>query len=83
MRTIGMHQINPEYFDDDQSYNSVPADVLFREEPEEEEEEEDEKEPDSDEDDDGDEGYSERPPSQSGHCRADVYLAVSQTDRAR
>jgi hypothetical protein len=57
VRTIGMHQINPEYFGDDPSYHSVPPDVL-REEPE-EEEEEDEKEHDSEEDDDGDEGYSE------------------------
>ena len=53
---LGMHQMNLEYFDDDPSYNSVPADVLLREEPE---EEEDEEEHDDKEDDDGDEGYSE------------------------
>jgi hypothetical protein len=27
---LGMHQMNLEYFDDDPSYNSVPADVLLR-----------------------------------------------------
>jgi hypothetical protein len=26
---LGMHQMNLEYFDDDPSYNSVPADVLL------------------------------------------------------
>jgi hypothetical protein len=52
-------RIHPECADSDPSDRS-PADVLFRQEPdEEEEEEEDDGKKDSDEDDTTDEGYSE------------------------
>ena len=54
---LGMHRLNPEYFDPDFSYRSVPTDVLRREEPDEEEDEE--KDNENQDDDDGDEGYSE------------------------
>jgi hypothetical protein len=54
---LGMHRTNPEYFEPDLSYRSVPTDVFLREEPDDEEDEE--KDDNNEEDDDGDEGYSE------------------------
>lgn len=53
---LGMHRMNPEYFDPASFDRSVAADILLKEEPDEEDEEEEE---DESNDDDTDEGYSE------------------------
>jgi hypothetical protein len=52
-----MHRKDSDYFDADPWYRSEPADLLFREEPDEEDDEEEHE--DDENDDDGDEGYSE------------------------
>jgi hypothetical protein len=57
-----MSRIHPECADSESSDESVVADVLFRQEPDEEDDEEEEDEGDGDgneEEDDDDDGYSE------------------------
>jgi len=58
---LNMSRIRPEHLDPEASDCSVPAAVLFRQEPEEDEDEEDEKGDDAEDenDDEDDDGYSE------------------------